>query len=64
MKLKYCKKCILPITKPDLEFDDIGVCQGCKAFENREIIATPTELVQYSFKANFTALMIKRGGHV
>jgi len=38
MKIKYCKKCILPITKPDLEFDDTGVCQGCRAFENRKTI--------------------------
>ena len=38
MKLNYCKKCILPITKPDLEFDEIGVCQGCRAYENRKKI--------------------------
>ena len=38
MKLNYCKKCILPITKPDLEFDETGVCQGCIAYENRKKI--------------------------
>ena len=36
MSIKYCKKCILPSTKPDLEFDEDGVCQGCKAFVNRK----------------------------
>jgi len=35
MTLNYCTKCILPKTKPDLEFDDSGVCQGCRAYENR-----------------------------
>jgi len=38
MTLNYCKKCILPSTKPDLEFDNKGVCQGCNAYENRKKI--------------------------
>ncbi len=38
MSIKFCKKCILPSTKPDLEFDKNGVCQGCNAFFNREKI--------------------------
>jgi N-acetyl sugar amidotransferase len=36
MTINYCTKCILPKTKPDLEFDDSGICQGCKAYENRK----------------------------
>ena len=35
MRLNLCKKCIMPITKPDLEFNKFGVCQGCIAYENR-----------------------------
>ena len=38
MSIKFCKKCILPSTKPDLEFDKNGVCQGCNAFFNRKKI--------------------------
>ena len=34
--LKYCKKCVMPITKPDLEFDNDGVCSACRAYENRK----------------------------
>ena len=38
MNTKYCTKCILPSTKPDLEFDENGVCQGCNAYNNRDTI--------------------------
>lgn len=30
-----CTKCLLPNTKPDLYFDEGGVCGACVAFENR-----------------------------
>jgi N-acetyl sugar amidotransferase len=32
MKIKYCKKCLFPETKPDLAF---GVCSACAAAENK-----------------------------
>ena len=33
--LNYCKKCVMPDTKPDLMFDDEGVCNACRNYENR-----------------------------
>jgi len=33
--LRYCKKCVMPSTKPDLSFDDDGVCSACRAFATR-----------------------------
>ena len=36
MSIKYCTKCILPQTKPDLQFDKEGVCNACRAYERRE----------------------------
>jgi N-acetyl sugar amidotransferase len=36
--IKYCAKCLLPSTKPDLSFDNQGVCSACLAFENRSEI--------------------------
>ena len=33
--MKYCTRCVMPDTKPDLEFDDDGVCSACRAFERR-----------------------------
>ena len=33
MKLKYCTKCVMPATKPDLFFDKDGVCDACRSAE-------------------------------
>ena len=30
---KYCKKCVMPNTKPDLFFDEEGVCDACRSAE-------------------------------
>lgn len=34
--LVYCKKCVMPSTKPDLHLDDEGVCNACRSFEARK----------------------------
>ena len=36
--MEYCKKCILPSTRPGLVFDTEGVCSSCRNFESRENI--------------------------
>lgn len=36
--LKYCKKCVMPETKPDLKIDEGGVCSGCRSFDERKDI--------------------------
>jgi N-acetyl sugar amidotransferase len=33
--LRYCTKCLYPETKPDLWFDDHGVCNACSNFSSR-----------------------------
>jgi len=33
--LKYCTNCVMPSTKPDLSFNDLGICSACTAYENR-----------------------------
>ena len=33
--IRYCTRCLLPDTKPDLSFSDEGVCNACNNFENR-----------------------------
>lgn len=35
MTLRYCARCIMPETKPDLWFNDNGVCSACLAYEQR-----------------------------
>jgi N-acetyl sugar amidotransferase len=36
--VKYCTRCIYPDTKPDLTFNDAGVCSACQAFDARSTI--------------------------
>lgn len=31
--MKFCTKCVMPDTKPDLHFDENGVCDACKSQE-------------------------------
>lgn len=33
--IRYCKRCVMPNTKPDLKIDEEGVCNACRSFENR-----------------------------
>lgn len=34
--LLYCRRCVMPGTKPDLHIDEEGICNACRAFENRK----------------------------
>lgn len=34
--LTYCKKCVMPSTKPDLYIDQAGVCNACRSFDARK----------------------------
>ena len=33
--IKYCRRCVMPETKPDLYIDDEGVCSACRSFQGR-----------------------------
>lgn len=35
MELRYCVRCVMPHTKPDLRIDDEGVCNACRSYEKR-----------------------------
>jgi N-acetyl sugar amidotransferase len=35
-KIKYCTKCVIPDTKPDIQFDKDGVCSACLYYERRD----------------------------
>lgn len=35
---QYCKKCVMPNTKPDLSFDYEGVCDACRSAELKDTI--------------------------
>lgn len=36
--LTYCKRCVMPATKPDLLLDDEGICNACRSYERRKEI--------------------------
>jgi len=37
--MNYCTKCVAPSTKPNLTFDDEGVCSACRNHEKKKNIA-------------------------
>ena len=37
-RIRYCTRCIMPETKPDLFIDEEGVCSACRNMENRKTI--------------------------
>lgn len=36
--MQYCTRCVMPDTKPDLSFDENGVCSACQSYKKREEI--------------------------
>lgn len=34
--LTYCKHCMMPDTKPDLQLDDTSVNNACRSYEKRK----------------------------
>lgn len=34
--MNYCKKCVMPDSRPGISFNEEGVCSACQAFENRK----------------------------
>ena len=35
MKINFCKKCLFPETKPDLFFDENGICSACNSAQEK-----------------------------
>ena len=36
--MKYCTRCVMPDTKPDLQLDGEGVCNACRSYEGRQSV--------------------------
>lgn len=36
--MRYCKRCIMPDTRPGIGFDEQGICYPCRNYEHREDI--------------------------
>ena len=44
--IKYCTRCVMPETKPDLQIDEDGVCSACLSYERRRDIDWDSRLVE------------------
>lgn len=36
--MKYCKRCVMPDTRPGITFNEEGICSACQSFERRKFI--------------------------
>lgn len=36
--MKYCKKCVMPDTRPGISFNEDGICSACQTYEKRKNI--------------------------
>ena len=36
--MNYCKRCIIPDTRPNIQIDDSGICNACHAHKSRPSI--------------------------
>lgn len=34
--MKFCKRCVMPDTRPGIRFDEEGICQACRAEEQKD----------------------------
>ena len=37
--MRYCKKCVMPDTRPGIVFDEQGVCSACRSYEHRKDVS-------------------------
>ena len=66
--IKYCTKCLYPNTKPDLWFDENGVCSACLSYQNRPEIDWGKEkefiniIKEYKTENNYDCVVPVSGG--
>ena len=67
--MNYCKSCMMPDTKPDLSFDENGICNACNNFKNRDSInwderqAEFLEIIEeYKSNSNWDCIVPVSGG--
>jgi len=44
--LRYCVRCVMPDTKPDLHIDQDGVCNACRTYEQRKEVDWATRRME------------------
>lgn len=62
--MKHCRQCLYPETKPNLWFDETGLCSACIAFEERKQIAWEPRAARFvcDFPKNKRVIVACSGG--
>jgi N-acetyl sugar amidotransferase len=60
--IRYCVRCVLPNTKPDLFIDDEGVCSACRYYDERAEINWGARFTQLRATASSAKALAKRRG--
>ena len=50
MLIAYCKTCLMPNTRPRIEFDDDGVCNACHTAARKASIDWDARRAEYKHK--------------
>ena len=58
--IKFCAKCVMPDTRPDLSFDEAGVCAACRSIERKKQVDWEQRAADW---ANLVAWAKDRGVH-
>ena len=59
--LRYCARCVMPDTKPDLQFDAEGVCSACRAYQARAEIDWTARRAELEKDPAYVADILRRG---
>ncbi len=64
--MKYCKKCLMPDTRPGIKFDNTGICHTCLHFAKQKEIdwknrCSPTRYPDYLMYLFSVKMSIKLG---
>ncbi len=50
--MKYCKRCVMPSTRPGILFNEEGICQACINYEKRKFINWEERLNEFKKLCN------------
>lgn len=45
--MKYCKKCVMPDTRPSISFNEKGGCSVCQEYEKRKLVDWDTRWKEF-----------------
>lgn len=50
--MKYCKKCVMPDTRPGIKFNDEGICSACQSYEHRKEVDWDARFREFEILCN------------